>query len=150
MKIYIGTDHRTSEYESGIINELKKSIDVEIILSEKPHYDGDDYPDFALDVLNKMDKDSDLAVLICGTGIGMSIVANKVKGIRAARVVSEREAILAREHNGANVIALGTTTIEEMSHLILTFINAKPLVDERHIRRVSKIMNYENGTYNEL
>ena len=83
---------------------------------------------------------------MCRTGIGMSIAANKVKGIRCAKVDSVEDAILCRNDNGANVMAFNyTKKTDEIKELVDAFINADVLNDERHIRRVNKIMEYESN-----
>ena len=102
-----------------------------------------DYVDYAVKVGNAINnKEIDLGILICGTGIGMSIAANKIKGIRCARVVNASEAVFAREHNMANVIALSEDT-PDYENIVKTFINTKESTEERHIRRVNKIMDIE-------
>ena len=91
---------------------------------------------------------ADIGILICRTGIGMSIAANKVKGIRCAKVDSVEDAILCRNDNGANVMTFNyTRSIEEIKSFIDAFIDAEVLNDERHVRRVNKIMLYEEGKY---
>ena len=104
MKIYIACDHRGVELKEYLIRNLQNTY--EIIPSTLPNSSEDDYPDFAFDICTKMDKTTDLGILICGTGIGISIAANKVKGIRCARVNNLEDAKSARIHNHANVIAI--------------------------------------------
>ena len=88
---------------------------------------------------------------MCGTGIGMSIAANKVNGILCGHCSSIEQAHLTREHNHANIIALSyKQPVPELVEMIKEFIKTEPSDEERHKRRVSKIINYENGTYNEL
>ena len=82
----------------------------------------------------------DLGILICGTGIGMSIAANKMDGIIAAKVNTVNEAKLCREHNMANVMTLSEYT-ENLFEIVDAFINTEPSKEERHIRRHDKIMN---------
>ena len=102
-----------------------------------------DYVDYALKLGNAINnKEVDLGILICGTGIGMSIAANKINGIRCARVVNSDEAKLSREHNMANIMAIGEN-IENVFSVVDTFINTKESKEERHIRRVNKIMDIE-------
>ena len=84
MSIYIASDHRGISLKNYLIAKLEKNNNV--IKSDLVNYDTDDYPDFAFDVCNHMSKEEDTAILICGNGIGISIAANKVKGIRCARV----------------------------------------------------------------
>ena len=149
MKIIIGSDHRGVELRKEIIKNLE-SDGFEVIETTIPNNDNDDYPDFAFDVAKQI-KDYNLGILICGNGIGISIAANKVKGIRCARVVNSDDCFKAKTHNGANIIAFGAEhTIEEAMDMVNTFISTKTASDERHLRRVNKIISYENGEYNEL
>ena len=92
-------------------------------------------------------KEADYGILLCGTGIGMSIAANKVKGIRAAHISSKEEAILAKEHNNANVITLSanSNSTDTLYELIISFLEASFKNEERHIRRNEQIMKYELG-----
>lgn len=151
MNIYLATDHRGSIIKKDLIISLNNLGYHNIFLPTIDNSENDDYVDFAINVLNKMDKENDIAVLICGNGIGMSIIANKVKGVRCARVVSESEAIAARRHNGSNALALGADLkVEKLTEIIDTFIKTEMPNEERHQRRVNKIIQYEEGTYNEL
>ena len=150
MKLFIGADHRGKELENNLFQSLKEAgIDVE--MSSIKNNEEDDYPDFAFDVCkNVLKEEGNLGILICGNGIGISIAANKVKGIRCARVVNEEDAHHAKNHNGANVIAFGGISKEEALNIIKTFLNTKSATEERHIRRIKKIIDYENGAYNGL
>ena len=150
MKIVIGSDHRGVSLRKEIINNLVQD-GFEVVETTIPNSETDDYPDFAFDVANKMTED-DLGILICGNGIGISIAANKVKGIRCARVVNADDAFKAKTHNGANVIAFGAdgNTIDNAMDIINTFISTKPASEERHLNRINKIIKYENGEYNGL
>lgn len=149
MKIAIATDHNGVNEKKEIIKTLNE---YDFIDKSPINYDTDDYPDFAFAVAKSIiDKEAELGVLMCGTGIGMSIAANKVKGIRCAHCNTVEQAHLAREHNNANVIALSyKLDVKEIIAMIKEFINTKPSEEERHIRRVNKIIEYENGAYNEL
>ena len=90
-------------------------------------------------------------ILICGNGIGISIAANKVKGIRCARVFNEDDAFKCKNHNGANIIAIGAEeNIDKVMNIINVFISTKPASEERHLKRINKIIKYEQGEYNEL
>ena len=146
MKIYIATDHRGVEIVKQIISSLK-SNNYEVIESTIPHNDTDDYVDFALDIANKVKNDKgSFGILICGTGIGMSIAANKVKGIRAARCVTPMDAYHTRNDNHSNVLCLGyNQDLDLLLEIIDTFINTKGSDEERHLRRIGKITSYENG-----
>lgn len=149
MSIYIASDHRGVSLKEYLFNELSK--DESVVKSRIENTSEDDYPDFAFDLCSHMSKENDLGIVICGTGIGISIAANKVKGIRCARVLSINDATLARQHNHANVIALpADMEYQEALNIVLAFINAEESNEDRHVRRVNKITMYENGEYNEL
>lgn len=150
MRIVIGTDHRGVDYKNELMEKLKD--EVEIIDGSPVNNPVDDYPDFAYRVAKMIvDGEADYGILICGTGIGMSIAANKVKGIRCALVTTAQTAILARNHNDANMMAFSSEMdIDFAVHCIKLFINTKMDEDEKHARRVQKIINYENGEYDEL
>ena len=151
MKIYISADHKGVELKEQVIDYLNKN-NITVIDTNLENYDLDDYPDFAFDVCEKVVKDNDsLGILICGNGIGMSIAANKVKGIRAARAVTVDDAFKAKNHNGANVLALSSEVdIATTKEIIDTFLVTKSATDDRFKRRISKILAYENGNKNEL
>ena len=140
MKIGIANDHRGILLKRKIISYLDKNN------IKHKNYGCDeensvDYVDYATKLCNGINnKEVDLGILVCGTGIGMSIAANKIHGIIAAKVNSPKEAALAREHNMANVITLAEYT-ENLDEILDNFINTKPSNEERHKRRVEKIMN---------
>ena len=104
-----------------------------------------DYPDYARSVSEEVAGGrAHAGVLVCGTGIGMSIAANKIDGIRAANVTSPDFAVLAREHNDANVIALSGRFVDFETNLsILEKFLKTPFAGGRHARRVEKIMSIE-------
>lgn len=151
MTIAIASDHRGVLYKKELINYLTKQ-NFNIIDCSKENTPTDDYPDFAFSVCKEVvNKSADFGILVCRSGIGMSIAANKVKGIRCAKLDSVEDAILSRNDNGANVITFNyTKSMEEIQDIINAFIKAEELIDDRHKRRVKKIMDYEAGTYNEL
>lgn len=100
--------------------------------------DTDDYPDYAEKVTKKISGNS-YGLLVCGTGIGMSIAANKAKGVRAALVVDAKDARLARQHNNANVLVLsGWKNYKELKKIIKIFYSTN-FLKGRHARRVKKI-----------
>lgn len=144
MKIAIASDHRGVEYKLEIMKYLEEKgyIMVDCSTENTPT---DDYPDFAFKVCEKVvSKEAEIGILVCRTGIGMSIAANKVKGIRCAKINSEEDAILSRNDNGANVMTFNfTEDIENIKKYIDAFIGADVINDERHQRRVDKIMKYE-------
>lgn len=151
MKIAIATDHAGRELKLKVIEFLiQNHFEVEDL--SKINTPTDDYPDFAFSVGKYVaNNKAQLGILICTTGIGVSIAANKVKNIRCAHVSNIYEAKMTRLDNNANVLAFSSkldfSTIKE---IIKTFINTEFSNEERHIRRVDKIIKYENGEYNEL
>lgn len=142
MKIGISNDHHGIKLKNKIKDYLKgKNIEViDLGTNEKNNVD---YVDYAVQLCNELNKKTfDLGILICGTGIGMSIVANKIKRIRCAKVNNEEEAKLCKEHNMANVIAL-SEYVDNYKNIIDAFINTPYSIEERHIRRINKIKELE-------
>ena len=146
MRIYIGTDHRGIDVEKKIVEYLKNK-NHEVIESRIEHSDADDYVDFAKDVsLNVVNNENSKGILICGTGIGMSIAANKIKGIRAARCVTVEDAYYTRLDNDANVLCLGyNSDLNTLFEIVDTFLTTSFSHAERHTRRVNKIKQLESG-----
>ncbi len=144
MTIAIASDHRGVTYKKEIIKFLEEK-NYNVIDCSKVNTETDDYPDFAFKVCEEVvSKRADVGILVCRTGIGMSIAANKVKGIRCAKVNSKEDAILCRNDNGANVMTFNfTDNIEDIKEYIECFLTAEVLNDERHRRRVAKITQYE-------
>ena len=143
MKVAIGTDHNGPALKEEIINKLS---DIAEFIDCSPVNDPlDDYPDFAYKVSEMVvSKKADLGILICGTGIGMSIAANKVKGIRCAVGYCEEVAHFARLHNDANMISFGQ---KYMDHdMVLRAVDEFITTDfegGRHLRRVNLINDLE-------
>ena len=149
MKIAFGCDHGGFEYKTAVIENLKNNGH-EVLDFGTFSADSCDYPDYAVPVCMAVtNKEADYGVLICGTGIGMSIVANKIKGIRCAHVNDSFCAEVTRLHNNSNVIALGAriATEEEIINYINIFINTpfEGVNGGRHATRVNKIKEVENN-----
>ena len=140
MKIAIANDHHGIDIKNRIIKYLTER-DIEYINFGCDEKNNVDYVDYAEKLCNSVkSNESTLGILICGTGIGMSIAANKIKGIRCGKVSTVREASLTKEHNMANVITLSEYT-ENLEEILDAFINTPYSQEERHIRRYNKIMN---------
>ena len=142
MKIGIANDHHGVEVKNKIMNYLhEKGIEcVNFGTNDKTSVD---YVEYAVKLCTAINnKEIDLGILICGTGIGMSIAANKIKGIRCGKVTTPREAMLTKEHNMANVISLSEYT-ENIEEIVDAFINTKNSSEERHIQRVKEISELE-------
>lgn len=141
MKIFIASDHAGYELKKILIDSLK----YELIDLGTTSNDSVDYPDYAFNLGEKVIDENGFGIIICGTGLGVSIACNKVKGIRCAKVDRDKEAFFARSHNDANVIALASyTPIEEATKYVDTFITTDFSTEERHIRRINKITEYED------
>ncbi len=144
-RIVIGADHAGYSLKQEIVQFLLMSgyqVEDKGTHSE----DSVDYPDYALQVARAVaGGEADLGILICGTGIGMSIAANKVRGVRAALATDCYMARMAREHNDANILCLGGRVLGVGSALdiVQTFLESR-FIGERHTRRVSKIQALEN------
>lgn len=144
MKIGIANDHHGIELKKKIINYLENK-NIEYVNYGCDVEDNVDYVDYAIKLCKGIqNKEIDYGILVCGTGIGMSIVANKMKGIIAGKVNTPREATLVKEHNMANVMTLAEYT-ENLDEILDNFINTKPSTLERHKRRVEKILSLENN-----
>lgn len=145
MKIGIANDH------GGV--EVKRELVKYLVLQgyQVTNYGTDtedpvDYPIYAFKIGEAIQKkEIDIGILICKSGIGMSIAANKVKGVRCAKVETKEDAIVTREHNHSNVIALSAhTPIEELKEIVASFIVTEYSTEERHVRRVQMIDKYDN------
>ena len=144
MTIGIGNDHRGYELKNELIEYLKKqNYNVKDLGSKTT--ESTDYPIYAVEVGEAVvKKEIDLGILICRTGIGMSIACNKVKGVRCGKVDSIEDARLCRIDNNCNVISVSyEKSLDELKEIINTFINTKFTNEERHARRVNMIKEYE-------
>ncbi len=145
MKIAIGNDHAAGELKTTIM-DLISELGHEIIDVGAPIGEAIDYPIPGEKVGRLVASgEADLGVLICGTGVGISLAANKVKGIRAAAVSDTATARLIREHNNANVIAIGARIVgsELAKDIIKTFLTTDFSGEERHQRRIDLISDAE-------
>ncbi|WP_295130061.1 ribose 5-phosphate isomerase B [Ruminococcus sp.] len=145
MKIAIGCDHAGPELKEEVLAYLDE-IGVEYVDLGVQKGEKCDYPDKAKEVCAKVTGgECELAVLICGTGIGMSMAANKVKGIRAACCSDYFSAKFTRAHNDANVLCIGARVVGAglACELIKVFLDT-PFEGGRHQRRVDKIHDIEN------
>ncbi len=148
MKIAIGCDHGGIVLKDSVIATLSK-LGAEVV--DLGTYDDSsvDYPEFGLKVANAIALgECDLGVLMCGTGIGISIAANKVKGIRAAVVTNEYMAEMTKRHNNANIIALGgrVVTPEEASKIVEKWYTTE-YEGGRHQKRLDIISDIENKNF---
>ena len=151
MRIHIATDHAGMELSAFLVRELS-AVGHELIDHGPTVYDAlDDYPGFCIAAAQGVIADQSagveaLGIVLGGSGNGEQMAANKVKGIRAALIWNESTAKLAREHNDANVAAVGARqhSQEEVLKLVHLFIAEPFSNDERHVRRIGKIASFEN------
>ena len=144
--IYIAADHAGFDTKTKLKEVLeKKGYEIEDL---SPTYkEGDDYPDYAFEVGEKVTKnENSKGILICGTGAGMAIAANKVKGIRAAEAYDEYSAKMAMSDNDSNIITLAARDLsfEKIKKIVNIWLKTPFSNEERHDRRIRKIMHYEN------
>ncbi|HEX5037963.1 MAG TPA: ribose 5-phosphate isomerase B [bacterium] len=156
MKILVASDHGGFELKSKIVNLLKnKKIQVEDLGSDSA--ESVDYPDYAIKVAERISKgEADAGILVCGTGIGMCIAANKFKGVRAAVVSESYSARMAKEHNNANVLCIGGRVLdpgsparvpaESAEDVVTAWLDAK-FEGGRHDRRLDKIRAIEKTNF---
>ncbi len=140
MKIAIGSDHAAFDEKNKLVTYLENK---NFLVKDFGCFSKDsvDYPDYANLVSKEIQNNNyDFGILICGTGIGISIAANRHKGIRAALCTSEFHAEMSRKHNDANIIALGsrTTSVDEMFNMICKFLYTE-FEGGRHQNRIEKI-----------
>jgi len=144
MKLAIASDHRGYDAKMKLLPVLRAwKHEIEDFGCEGPA--SCDYPDFAIPAVRSVARGSnEAAILLDGSGIGMSIVANKIRGIRAALAHDELTARRAREHNHCNVLCLGTDLLGEelLRRIVQTFLGTE-FTDGRHSKRVQKITELE-------
>ena len=151
--IYIGSDHGGFELKDEIYKYVKNVMKIDI--KDMGIYDNNaaDYPDIAVTVCNEVLSQKGIGILICGTGIGISMTANKIAGIRCALCSEEYSAKMARMHNDANVLALGGRTLgpELAKSIVERFLTTGYQNLERYEIRLNKISEVEkkNNTLSE-
>lgn len=139
--IAVGSDHAGYELKNQLMEHLKNR-GYEVKDYGTYSEESCDYPDYAKQVANAVaGGEAEKGLLVCGTGIGMSIAANKVKGIRAAVLSDEFSAEATRSHNDANILCLGARVVDytKAEKLLDIFLDTPFSAEEKHIRRISKI-----------
>lgn len=146
MRVHIGTDHAAFELKTHLVNALRQ-LGHDVVDHGALEYDADDdYPTFIIPVAEGVAADPEaLGVVLGGSGNGENIAANKVKGVRSVLAYNTDTARLGREHNNANVVALGgrMASPEESLAIVTTFLAAHFSGEERHARRVAMLDRYE-------
>jgi ribose 5-phosphate isomerase B len=144
MRIAVGSDHRGNQLRSKLISHLQR-LGQDVVDQGKAENEDDDYPDVAEAVARLVARaEVDRGILICGTGMGMCIVANKIPGVRAAPCFDEISAELSRRHNDLNVLCLSGDLMGEKlaDRLVEIWLNT-PFDGGRHARRLQKITSLE-------
>ena len=149
-RVHIATDHAGMELSAHLVKHLTAN-GYDVVDHGPKEYDAlDDYPSFCINAALAVVADQEagvnaLGIVLGGSGNGEQIAANKVKGVRAALAWNQSTATLAREHNDANVVAVGGRqhSVEEATSLIEAFLREPFSNDERHVRRIGKIATYE-------
>lgn len=147
MRVFIGSDHRGFQVKSRLVAMLQKSGH-DVTDKGTTGTESVDYPDFASDVAGAVSRgEADRGILVCGTGIGMAITANKFPGVRAATCPDEFTAEMSRRHNDVNVLCLSGDMIGErpIDHLLEIWLTTE-FEGGRHARRLEKIHNLERST----
>ena len=147
MKICVGCDHGAIELKKAVLEVLREFPHIETEDVGTFSEDSVDYPDIAQRVCQRIvSGEADRGIVLCGTGIGISIAANKIKGIRAALCSDVFSARMSREHNDANVLAMGGRVIGvgPASEIVRVWIDTEFSNGERHKRRIEKTMALEN------
>ena len=140
QNLAIASDHVGYRLKNYIVNNLKSEININDFGTNSD--ESCDFPDFAKEACNfVVNNESSKGLLICGSGVGMSIAANKILGIRASNVVDKETAIQSVEHNDVNVLCLGANIINEENviDIVESFLEAKLIKEERYLRRISKL-----------
>lgn len=152
MPIYLGVDHRGFQLKETLKNYLKEQ-GYDLIDLGNDHYDeNDDYPDFAIKVVEKVSEnlENNRGILICGSGAGMAITANKFKGIRAALACSEGMAEMFKDNDDVNVLVLASDFVKSEQAVKITEIwlktsfSKEPSKNENYQRRLNKIKELED------
>jgi ribose 5-phosphate isomerase B len=141
VRVAIGADHAGFDLKKVLIGWAREN-NLEVLSFGAEGHEPCDYPDVAAEVVGALRNNRvDFGVLCCGTGIGMSIAANRYRGIRAALCFTPEMAELARNHNHANILCLGARTAENEDSLAIfkTFLETNPSKEIRHTRRVAKL-----------
>jgi len=146
MKIAIACDHGALALKNTIINHLTKQGH-ELVNFGTDTPDSCDYPDFAAKAAQAVaDGECEKGIVLCTTGIGVSITANKVKGVRCALLSDVMSSLMSRERNDTNMMAIGAAVVGKMLafEIIDTWLGTEFSHDERHQRRINKMMAYED------
>jgi ribose 5-phosphate isomerase B len=148
MRIAVGADHAGFEMKEELVPLLRELGHEPVDLGAHKYDAADDYPDFALLVAQSVARgETERGLLVCGSGIGATVAANKVVGARAAICPDTYSARQGVEHDDLNVLVVGGRTmgIEPVKELVRAFAGAEFSGEERHVRRLNKVLEIERG-----
>ncbi len=148
MKVAIGSDHGGFPLKTELAGVLERDGHEVVDLGAHEYDSTDDYPDFAFAVARAVTAgEAERGIVVCGSGVGASVAANKVRGIRAALCHDSYSAHQGVEHDDLNVLCLGARIIggSLATELVRAFLNAEFSAEERHQRRLNKVLAVENG-----
>src|ERR1700712_1796042 len=152
MKIVIASDHAGFDYKNILLKDIQEQgYDIKDLGAFE--ITADDYPDHAANIANAIiNKEADRGIIICGSGVGVSVAANKFRGIRAGVCHDTYSAHQCVEHDDANVLCIGQRVvgIELAREIVMAFLNASFSEASRHVRRVEKIILLEEKNMREL
>ena len=147
MKIYIGADHRGFATKETLKLWLKEQGADVVDLGATEHIDGDDYVDFAENVARQVaSTDDSRGIVLCGSGVGVDMVANKMRGIRSGLGIAHDQVIAARKDDDINVLAIAAdyTLPDEVKKMVTAFLQTKFSEEERHQRRLERVKELES------
>lgn len=150
--IFIGSDHAGFKLKNYIKIYLSKSGYIPIDMGNNKYEPSDDYPDYALNVAKKVSETNKKGIIVCDSGVGVCIVANKIKNIRAVNTINPIIAQMSREHNNTNILCMGQNYIElHLAKKILKiWLETEFSLEKRHQRRVDKINRIIANQYQSL
>jgi RpiB/LacA/LacB family sugar-phosphate isomerase len=143
--IYVDADHRGYKLKEKLV-EFLRELEYDVVdLGSKKINEDDDYSEISIKLAEKVVKENTKGILICGSGVGVAVAANKVNGARAALCGSEKQARLGREDDDINILCLSADLVDESTNLEMTkvFLETLFFAEERFIRRINKIKEYE-------
>lgn len=146
--VYLGADHRGIHLKEKLAGWLMEWGHNVIVVGKEEYDPEDDFTDIAFELGEKVSKDKAKGILICGSGVGVCMAVNKVKGIRAGQGLSEKQIMDAREDDDINVLCLASDWVDEEANekIARAFLDTIFSSEERYIRRLNKIKEYESKT----
>jgi ribose 5-phosphate isomerase B len=144
--VYIASDHRGFNLKEKI-KEFLENLEYRVVdLGNQKYEADDDYTDFAINLGEKVVRENSKGILICGSGAGVCIAANKVKGTRASICMNVKQTRESREDDDLNILCLSADLVSEKDNeeIVKTFLETKFSSDKKHIRRIIKIKDYES------